>query len=133
MQTPEPSGEVLARMSTSLVRLYHDLFGRGPTKAKTYYRDDVIICIMSGGRTTVEQTLIESGDVNAANEIRRHFQEAVARHFEAAITKETGRKVIAYLSQIHPDFDQAVEVFVLEPTAEVEESVAILEAAGPEG
>jgi uncharacterized protein YbcI len=31
------------------------------------------------------------------------------------VEKATGRKVIAYMSQIHEDPDLAVEIFVLEP------------------
>jgi uncharacterized protein YbcI len=113
VQTPEPSGEALARISSDLVGLHHRFFGKGPNKAKTFYRDDTVICLLSGGRTTVEQTLIESGDVNAARDVRRSFQDAMESQFKAAVAKATGRNVIAYISQIHPDFDQAVEVFVL--------------------
>ncbi len=109
-------GEVLARISTGLVQLHRSYYGKGPTKAKTYLMNDSLICILKGGFTTVEQTLIESGDVNAVYSIRRSFQDAMKDRFTTVVEDATGRKVIAYMSQIHHDPDLAVEIFILEPT-----------------
>jgi uncharacterized protein YbcI len=71
-----------------------------------------------GGRTTIEQTLIENGQLIAVDELRRSFHDAMEGHFKAVVAKATGRKVIAYITQIHPDSDMAAEVFVLEPMLE---------------
>ena len=35
--------------------------------------------------------------------------------FRAVVEEATGRRVIAYMSEIHTDPDLAVELFVLEP------------------
>ena len=45
----------------------------------------------------------------------RSFQRAMERQFTAVIEEELGRKVIAYMSQVHADLDLAVELLVLEP------------------
>jgi uncharacterized protein YbcI len=110
-----PRGEVLASISTGLVRLHSRYYGKGPTKAKTYLVNDTVICILRGGFTTVERTLIDEGDVDAVYQIRRSFQQAMEEHFTTVVETATGRKVIAYMSQIHQDPDLAVEIFVLEP------------------
>jgi uncharacterized protein YbcI len=115
-------GEVLAKISTGLVQLHSRYYGKGPTKAKTHLVDDTVISIMRGGFTTVERTLIEQGDVNAVYEIRRSFQTAMEAEFSAIVEEATGRKVIAYMSQIHEDPDLAVEIFVLEPTGDAPEA-----------
>jgi hypothetical protein len=47
--------------------------------------------------------------------VRRSFQSAMENHFTEVIEGVLGRKVIAYMSQIHADPDLAVEIFVLEP------------------
>jgi uncharacterized protein YbcI len=39
-------------------------------------------------------------------------------HFTTVVEAAMGRKVIAYMSQIHQDPDIAVEIFVLEPSEE---------------
>jgi uncharacterized protein YbcI len=114
-KTGSPSGEVLASISTGLVRLHSRYYGKGPTKAKTYLVNDTVICILRGGFTTVERTLIDEGNVDAVYEIRRSFQRAMEGHFTAVIEDAMGRKVIAYMSQIHQNPDLAVEIFVLEP------------------
>ena len=111
-------GEVLAQISTALVQLHSRYYGKGPTKAKTHLVDDTVVCILHGGFTRVERTLIDGGDVDAVYEIRRSFQRAMERQFTEVVEGATGRRVIAYMSQIHHDPDLAVELFVLEPSVE---------------
>jgi uncharacterized protein YbcI len=109
------SGEKLAQISTGLVQLHSRYYGKGPTKAKTHMFNDTVISILRGGFTTVERTLIDQGDVDAVYAMRRSFQTAMGEQFTAVVEEATGRKVIAYMSQIHEDPDLAVEIFVLEP------------------
>jgi uncharacterized protein YbcI len=113
-----PRGEVLASISTGLVRLHSRYYGKGPTKAKTYLVNDTVVCILRGGFTTVERTLIDEGNVEAVYQIRRSFQQAMEVQFTTVVQEAIGRRVIAYMSQIHQDPDLAVEIFVLEPTGE---------------
>jgi uncharacterized protein YbcI len=101
-----------------LVRLHSRYYGKGPTKAKTYLVNDTVVCILRGGFTTVERTLIDEGNVEAVYQIRRSFQQAMEVQFTAVVQEAIGRRVIAYISQIHQDPDLAVEIFVLEPTGE---------------
>jgi uncharacterized protein YbcI len=97
------------------VQLHSRYYGKGPTKAKTHMVDDTLISILRGGFTTVEQTLIDQGNVDAVYAMRRSFQMAMEEQFTAVVEEATGRKVIACMSQIHEDPDLAVEIFVLEP------------------
>ncbi len=78
-------GEVLASISTGLVRLHSRYYGKGPTKAKTYHVNDTVICILRGGFTTVERTLIDEGNVEAVYQIRRSFQQAMESQFTAVV------------------------------------------------
>jgi uncharacterized protein YbcI len=115
MRHGSASGEMLAQISTGLVQLHSRYYGKGPTKAKTHMVNDTVISILRGGFTTVERTLIDQGDVDAVYAMRRSFQTAMGEQFTAVVEEATGRKVIAYMSQIHEDPDLAVEIFVLEP------------------
>jgi uncharacterized protein YbcI len=114
-------GETLAQISTTLVQLHSRYYGKGPTKAKTHMVDDTVVCILRGGFTTVERTLIDTGEIESVYQMRRSFQQAMEDEFRRVIEDATGRNVIAYMSSIHVDPDLAVELFVLEP---VEEPVA---------
>jgi uncharacterized protein YbcI len=110
----EPSGETLSNISTSIVQLYREHFGKGPTGAKTYILDDLVICVLRDGLTTVEKTLFERGRADTVREVRAAFQDAVADRFTAAVEAATGRRVIAFMSQAHVDPDLAIEVFFLD-------------------
>ena len=77
--------------------------------------DDTVVCILRGGFTTVERTLLDTGEVESVYQMRRSFQQAMESEFRQVVEDATGRKVIAYMSSIHIDPDLAVELFVLEP------------------
>src|SRR5262245_63525918 len=116
-------GAELAEVTTGLVSLHRRFYGKGPTKAKTYAVNDTVICVLEGGFTTVERTLIAEHDVESVLRIRRSFQAAMEDHFTEVVESALGRKVIAYMSQIHADPDLAMELFVLEPV-EGEDAIA---------
>jgi uncharacterized protein YbcI len=109
---------MLARISTRLVQLHSRYYGKGPTKAKTHMVNDTVISILRGGFTTVERTLLDTGEVESVYQMRRSFQQAMETEFRNIVEEATGRKVIAYMSSIHVDPDLAIELFVLEPVEE---------------
>jgi uncharacterized protein YbcI len=127
---------MLAQISTGLVQLHSRYYGKGPTKAKTHQVNDTVVSILRGGFTTVEQTLIETGQVESVYQMRRSFQQAMEDDFRNVVETATGRRVIAYMSSIHVDPDLAVEIFVLEPvekSTEAEPAAALSQdGAGPE-
>jgi uncharacterized protein YbcI len=77
-----------------------------------------VVCILRGGFTTVERTLLDTGEVESVYQMRRSFQQAMEEEFRSVVEEATGRKVIAYMSSIHVEPDLAVELFVLEPVPE---------------
>jgi uncharacterized protein YbcI len=106
---------MLAQVSTGLVQLHSRYYGKGPTKAKTHLVDDTLVCILQGGFTTVERTLLDTGEVESVYRMRRSFQKATEQEFRQVVEEATGRSVVAYMSSINVDPDLAVEIFVLEP------------------
>jgi uncharacterized protein YbcI len=121
-------GEMLAQISTGLVQLHSRYYGKGPTKAKTHLVNDTLICILRGGFTTVERTLIDTGETASVLQMRHSFQQAMEDEFRRVVEGASGRKVIAYMSMVHINPDLAVELFVLEPSdhpPEVEEGSEI--------
>lgn len=105
----------LANISRRLVGLHKEFYGKGPTKAKTYYDDDLVVVLMRGGFTRVEETLLQEGRGDAVTEQRRQFQEVMRERFDAVIQEELGRKVVAFMGGSHQDPDMLAEIFVLEP------------------
>ncbi|HEY7268051.1 MAG TPA: Na-translocating system protein MpsC family protein [Solirubrobacterales bacterium] len=109
---------MLSQISTGLVQLHSQYYGKGPTKAKSHMVDDTVVCILRDGFTTVERTLLDIGDLESVYGMRRSFQRAMETEFRRIVEEAVGRKVIAYMSSIHVDPDLAVELFVLEPLDE---------------
>ena len=107
---------MLTAISDGLVALLKEFYGRGPTRAKSYYEDDLVVCVLRGGFSRVEQTLLEGGRGSTVIQQRMEFQDLMRERFEAVIEHATGRQVISFMSgnQQHPDM--MCEVFVLAPT-----------------
>jgi uncharacterized protein YbcI len=113
-----PYGEGLASITTALVSLHKEFYGKGPVKAKSFLVNDTVICVLEGGFTIVERTLIDAGEATAVHDIRRRFQAVMREQFSGVVEEALGRTVRAYMSQVHTDPDIAVELFMLEPTGE---------------
>jgi uncharacterized protein YbcI len=112
--TKPVGGEVLAQISDGLVHLHTEFYGKGPTRAKTYLIDDTVVCLLRGGFTTVERTLIDEHRAEVVHEVRRSFQSAMEDRFRSVVEEATGQSVVAYMSQVHTNPDFAVEIFVLD-------------------
>jgi uncharacterized protein YbcI len=117
-----PHGALLAQVSNTVVGLYKRLYGKGPTKARSYFLDGAVVTVLRGGLTRAEATLIESGRADLVKRQRQEFQEAVRDEFMAAVTAVLGRQVVAFTSAMHHDPDLSVEVFVLEEDGAPEHS-----------
>jgi len=99
-----------------MVALLKEFYGRGPSRAKSYYEDDLVVCLLRGGFTRVEQTLWENGRGASVIHQRMEFQEVMRERFEAVIQHATGRRVIGFMSGNQQDPDIMCEVFILAPT-----------------
>ena len=109
-------GEVLTAISDGMVALLKEFYGRGPTRAKSYYHDDLVVCILRGGFSRVEQTLLDGGRGYAVIQQRMEFQEVMRSRFAKVIEDATGRPVIGFMSGNQQEPDLMSEVFILGPT-----------------
>ncbi len=114
--TQSTDGHVLTAISEGMVALLKEFYGRGPTRAKSYFQDDLVVCVLRGGFSRVEQTLLDGGRGPAVIRQRMEFQELMRGRFVAVIEDATDRQVIGFMSgnQQHPDI--MCEVFILAPT-----------------
>ena len=110
----ERSNSVRQQISNAMVGLKKEFYGKGPTDAKTYLNDNYVFCVMKGGITRNERTLIDKGEAVLVRQYRLRFQEAMADPTTEAVERITGRKVIGYHSQVVFDPEYAVEFFVLD-------------------
>jgi uncharacterized protein YbcI len=106
-------GEIRARISREIVRLQAEYYGKGPTKAKTYIVDDLVVVVLEESFTRAERTLAERGEGDAIQHIRRRFQQQMAESFTSVVEQATGRRVRAFLSDTDIAQDVSVETFLL--------------------
>lgn len=106
---------VHAEISREMVRLYKELFGRGPTKARTEFAGpDIVICSLEETFTPAERSLAEMGEHQRLRDTRMYFQAATHEKFTEIVERVTGRKVRAFISGLDADVDVCAEVFYLE-------------------
>jgi uncharacterized protein YbcI len=113
----EVGGALLASISNAVVRIVHEYTGRGPTKARTSVRDDVVVCVLQESLLKAERSLIDDHKEGLVVEMRRSFQQTMRQDLSAAVEMLTERKVIAFMSDSQLEPDYSVEVFVLEPVS----------------
>ena len=119
--TTRRHGDELTAISDGMVALLKEFYGHGPTRAKSYYQDDLVVCVLRGGFSRVEQTLLEGGRGPAVIQQRMEFQEVMRDRFTGVIEDATGRPVIGFMSGNQQEPDLMCEVFILAPTDLVDE------------
>jgi uncharacterized protein YbcI len=126
--TPLAGGQLLAAISTSIVAILREHYGRGPMTSKTYALDDIIVVVMRGsGFTPLEKTIMDSGEPDRVVAMREDFQRVMADRYKRTIEALTGRKVLAFLSQAHVEPDITMEIFFIDGPLEGFGSVEIAE------
>jgi uncharacterized protein YbcI len=121
---PDPPLEVKGGVSLSttisreMVRMMKRYYGRGPTRAKSYLVDDLLIVVLRGGTLSSERTMLEAGFSDAVREFRQKFENLMAERLIGAIEQLTERKVVTYQSQVLFDPDMVVEIFVFDKALE---------------
>jgi uncharacterized protein YbcI len=122
--TRKAHSDALTAISDGIVALLEEFYSRGPTRAKSYYEDDLVVCLLRGGFSRVEQTLLEGGRGSSVIQQRMEFQELMRERFTAVIQEATGRRMIGFMSGNQQDPDIMNEVFVLAPTDLVDDHEA---------
>ena len=111
------SGSLAASISNAIVRIAAENTGRGPTKARSSVRDDLVVVLMQDTLTKGERNLRKAGESDLVAQTRVGYQKAMRDDFVEAIQTLTQRNVIAFMSANHMDPDMSAQLFVLEPAA----------------
>ena len=113
----ERQGNLLMEVSNTMVRLFKDQFGRGPTSARTYWAGpDALMCILEDSLTPAERNLMRLGEHQRLRETRLAFQYASVEAFGRPVEQITGRTLRAFHSSTDTEAGgQSAEVFVFHP------------------
>jgi len=108
-------GALYSAISNAIVGVVHEYTGRGPTRARTSIRDDVVVVMLQETMLKAERSLVEDDKGELVAQMRRSFQQTMREDMSQAVAQLTGREVIAFMSDSHLEPDYSVEVFVLAP------------------
>jgi uncharacterized protein YbcI len=108
-------GTLGGAISDEIVSLLHRYTGRGPTEARTYVHENLIVCLLGDSLTKAEKSLVTGGHYASVLDTRALFQRTMRADFTEAVERLSGRTVIAFMSQNHIDPSFGLEAFVLSP------------------
>jgi uncharacterized protein YbcI len=102
------------QISNAMIRLYKELFGRGPTSARTeFVGTDTVLCTLRDSMTPAERSLVDMGEFQRTRDTRLYFQDATEDRFRGEVERILGRQVVAFMSAIDTREDVAIEWFQL--------------------
>lgn len=110
----EPGSSMAAEISNAMVGMKKKFYGRGPSKAKAYINDNYVFCVLDGGLTQNEKTLLDAGEEELVRTFRLRFQKVMTEPTTGAVERITGCRVLGYHSQIVFDPCVAIEMFILD-------------------
>lgn len=128
------SGTVRNDISTALVKLYRQIFGRGPEKATTYAFDAGYVTFLRDLLAPHERVLVLGGRPDLVCQSRAVIREAERDRLIAEVQRLTGRPVLHDSFQFQPERNLAIELFWI-PTGSEDGagSTPAPQAAAPSG
>ena len=113
--SPDERGRALLEISNAMVGLYKEQFGRGPTRARTYWAGpDIVVSVLEDTLTPAERNMVALGEHERLRDMRVFFQYATVTEFCTPVERITGRRVRSFHSSIDTAVDgMAIETFVL--------------------
>ena len=126
-------GEVSSHVSRQIVQLHARLYGRGPTRAKTYITQDYLLSVLEEIFTPAERTLIAAGKGEHVQSTRMAFQDAVKDSFVEIVAETTGRPVRTLVSQVDLQTGVAIELFLFETRSDAPSAPHIAEESHDTG
>ncbi len=114
-QQERSSGNFLhMALSNAIVGCLREYTGRGPTRARTTIRDNVVLVILEQTLTKGERSLVAKGRGDRVLALRQEYQAAMREESSAMVAELTGRGVIAMMSANHIDPDLGAEIYILD-------------------
>jgi uncharacterized protein YbcI len=103
---------IVSQISRGIVGVYVDFHGRGPTKVRTIWHRNIVVCVLREVFTRTEDLLVEGQRFDLVRAQRQAISEEIAPGLRAVVESATGLQVISLMSDVSRE-GIASEVFVL--------------------
>lgn len=111
---PTPDGELNAAIARAVVGIYRDIAGRGPTRARVFFRDEVLVVVLRDVLTTGERSMVRAGRTDSVRATRGGLQDVMHDALIAAVERLTSCTVEILLSSTQAETGSAAQVFLLD-------------------
>ena len=98
-------------LSTALVKLYRELFGRGPVTTTTHAFDAGYVTFLRDVLVPHERILVLGGHTDLVCQTRAAIREAERERLVGEVQRVTGRTVLHDSFQFQPERNLAIELF----------------------
>ena len=111
----QPQANVLLEVSNAMVRIYKEQFGRGPTRARTYWTGpDLLTTVLEDTLTRAERSWWRWASTSGCETRGPSSSTPRPRQFCDPVERITGRTVRAFVSGIDTQVEGlSIEAFVL--------------------
>jgi len=111
-------GELEARITEAMIKFEREFMGRGPTEARTYVFDDIVLVRMKGIITRAEHHLASADPTGRGRDLvkqsRTELLEKAKPIVIGLVEKEVGFKVISMHTDISVKAGERIILFTLE-------------------
>lgn len=111
---PTLDGELNAAVARAVVGIYRDIAGRGPTRARAFFRDDVLVVVLRDVLTTGERSMVRAGRTDSVRATRGGLQDVMQDALITAVEHLTSCTVQMLLSSTQAETGLAAQVFLLD-------------------
>jgi uncharacterized protein YbcI len=117
-QSIRPQTSPLLEISNALVRVYKEMLGRGPMKARTCFAGtDLLVVVLEDTMTRSERNLVALGEGDQVRCTRHSLASSFEAKLRGAVETVLGRPTLAFASGIDIQRDLVFAVFKLEASA----------------
>jgi len=107
-------GEVEASLANAIIQFEKDQLGRGPTEARVFIIEDMILVRLRGVLTPAEVRLAQTAEGHGLiKQVRRQLLEGSRPLLEALVEERTGSQVVSLHTDISAKTGERIIVFAL--------------------
>ncbi|SDF30321.1 DUF2294 domain-containing protein [Sporolituus thermophilus] len=108
-----------AEINDAFIKFQRSLIGRGPTEAKTYIIDDMVLIRLKGVLTIEETHLVKTEKGRqVVKQMRQILRETFNEEAENLVARLTGCRVVSSHSDISTKTGERVEIYILDTNLE---------------
>jgi len=116
---PGGKGVVEAAITSEMVHYQAELTGHGPTEARTYILEDMVIVRFKGILSRIEQRLAQQSEGRRLiKQMRTVLREGCSEELQEIVARETGCKVVSSHADISTRTGEWLEIYVLDRNLE---------------